>query len=72
MKQKQINDETKCELKSNSQTIIVGTGVISDASWKYEVIQQSAEMGGGDYSKVWGRQKRRILQQLKQEILELT
>ena len=34
------------QVKPNSKTIIVGTGVISDASWKYEVNQQSAEMGG--------------------------
>ena len=34
------------QVEPNSKTIIVGTGVISDASWKYEVNQQSAEMGG--------------------------
>ena len=33
------------QVKPKSKTIIVGTGVISDASWKYEVNQQSTEMG---------------------------
>ena len=42
------NDATKFQNKIiNNQTINVGTGVISDKMllWKYEVNQQSAEMG---------------------------
>ena len=49
------------QVTPNSKTIIVGTGVISDASWKYEVNQQSAEMGGRLFQDTYERKENRCV-----------